>query len=59
MGKRLLVSMARNRHDMSIWDGGIGPQSYGRRSDAVVCVYIGQPGRFIEVFHHACQRVDA
>lgn len=50
MCKGLLVSMAWNGHDMSIRDANIGPQCYGHRSDAVVCVYSGQGVRFADIF---------
>ena len=33
VGKSLLVSLVRNRHDMSILDTSIGPKNYGRRYD--------------------------
>ena len=44
---------------MSIRNAGIGPQCYGRRSDAVVCVYSGKAGRFADIFHHVCKGADA
>ena len=44
---------------MSIRNAGIGPQCYGRRSDAVVCVYSGKAGRFADFFHHVCEGVDS
>ena len=44
---------------MSIRNAGIGPQCYGRRSDAVVCVYSGKAGRFADFFHHVCESVDS
>ena len=58
MYKGLLVSMAWNGH-MSIRNVGIGPQCYGRHSDAVVCVYSGKTSRFADFFHHVCKGVDA
>ena len=45
--------------NMSIRNAGIGPQCYGRRSDAVVCVYSGKAGRFADIFDHVCEVVDA
>ena len=44
---------------MSIRNASIGPQCYGRRSDAVVCVYSGKAGRFADIFHHVCEGDDA
>ena len=44
---------------MSIRNAGIGPQCYGRRSDAVVCVYSGKAGRFADIFNHVCEGDDA
>ena len=59
MCKGLLVSMARNWHDMSIGDASIGPQGYGRSSNAVVCVHIRQTDRFADFLHHVCESVYA
>ena len=44
---------------MSTRNAGIGQQCYGRRSDAVVCVYSGKAGCFADIFHHVCEGVDA
>ena len=44
---------------MSIGEASIGPQCYGRNSDAVVYVYLRQLGRFADVFHHVCEGVQA
>ena len=37
--QRVALFDGLNGHDMSIGDASIGPQCYGRSSDAVVCVY--------------------
>ena len=44
---------------MSIGDASIGPQGYGRSSDAVVCVYLRQTGRLADFLHHVCESVYA
>ena len=44
---------------MLIRNSGIGPQCYGHRSDAVVCVYSGKTGCFADFFHHVYKGVNA